>query len=409
MKFLHAADLHIDSPLSGLERLPGAPVEQIRAAPRQAFRRLISLAIEEAVDFIVLSGDIFDGTWRDMSTGLFFATELRRLESIPVYVVRGNHDAESRVLKGIRLPPNVTLFGTSKPETKILEDVGVAIHGQSFASHLVPEDLAAKYPEAISGMRNIGMLHTSLTGYMEHAVYAPTSPAVLERKGYDYWALGHIHRRQDISANSLIVYPGNIQGRHIQEPGAKGCVLVETRGTKISHRFRPLDVIRWVDLEVDVAHVADAAEATSAALDSVRQYAATTAEGRPICCRITFLGATKAHSELMKRLDEVEFQLRSDAPDCDAWIASVRARSRPAIDLDVDKDPGLLGELVRSIGQIPEDPKARAALLDRLNPLNGKVPADVARSFGTSFVEDESFAELLDSAKAELLARLVPP
>jgi predicted phosphodiesterase len=408
LKFLHAADLHIDSPLAGLERLPGAPVEQIRAAPREAFRRLISLAIEEAVDFIVLSGDIFDGTWRDMSTGLFFATELRRLETLPVYIVRGNHDAESRVLKGIHLPPNVTLFGSSKPETRILEDIGVAIHGQSFASHSVPEDLAAKYPPAIVGMWNVGMLHTSLSGYAEHAVYAPTSTAVLEQKGYDYWALGHIHRRQAISVNPLIIYPGNIQGRHIQETGAKGCILVEARGTKLSHRFRPLDVIRWADLEVDVTELSSADGATALALANIQKYAETAAEGRQICYRLTFVGATKAHTDLVKHLAEVEFQLRSDAPDYDAWIAGVRARTRLAVGMDVENDPGLLGELVRAIARAPDEPLVRGDLLDHLRPLGAKIPLDIIKTYNTSFEDDESLSELLSAAKAELLARLAP-
>jgi DNA repair exonuclease SbcCD nuclease subunit len=376
-------------------------------APREAFRRLVSLALVEQVDFVVLAGDIFDGAWRDMSTGLFFAAELRRLGTIPVYITRGNHDAESRVLKGLPLPSNVTLFGSTRPETKVLEHIGVAIHGQSFSSHNIPDDLAAKYPMAIGGMRNVALLHTSLGGYQEHAVYAPTSVSVLQSKGYDYWALGHVHRRQVVAGNTLIVYPGNIQGRHIQECGAKGCMLVSDVDGPLSIEFKALDVIRWADLEVDVSEAQDADDAAVLALEQIGEHVAAEAGGRPICCRVTFVGGTKAHADLVRRSAEVELRLRTDAPDHDVWVAGLRVHTRLPVDSDtLEKDDGLVGDLIRTLERLREDPEKRDDTLARLAPLIAKVPTEVVKIFKTSFDDDAGFDEMLAAAKAELIARL---
>ena len=107
-KFIHAADIHLDSPLRGLDKYEGAPVESIRGATRRAFANLVSLSISEHVDFVILAGDIYDGDWKDYNTGLFFVKELSRLEEagIPVVLLYGNHDAQSRITKSLTLPEN---------------------------------------------------------------------------------------------------------------------------------------------------------------------------------------------------------------------------------------------------------------------------------------------------------------
>ncbi|MCL4216761.1 MAG: DNA repair exonuclease, partial [Candidatus Hydrogenedentes bacterium] len=155
-KFIHAADIHLDSPLKGLERYEGAPVESIRGAARTAFRNLIDLAIQESVDFVLIAGDLYDGNWKDYSTGLFFGNSMGRLRQagIPVFMIRGNHDAQSVITRSLSLPDNVHVFSESAPETKQVEGLGVAIHGQSFATQAVDADLAAAYPEAVPGAFN---------------------------------------------------------------------------------------------------------------------------------------------------------------------------------------------------------------------------------------------------------------
>ena len=225
MKIIHAADLHIDSPLRGLEKYEGAPVDAIRIAPRQALRNLVDLAIEESAQIVLIAGDLYDGDWRDFNTGLFFVNEIARLVSagVHVFIARGNHDAQSVITRSLKLPPNVHVFSADAAETKIVEHLGVAIHGRSFGQRAEYENLAASYPKPAPGLLNVGVLHTSLSGFSDHEPYAPCDVVQLVNAGYDYWALGHIHHRTVISESPLIVFPGNLQGRHMRERGAKGC------------------------------------------------------------------------------------------------------------------------------------------------------------------------------------------
>ena len=195
ISFLHAADIHLDSPLRGLERYENAPVDRMRRATRRAFERLVDLAIEKRVDFVVIAGDLYDGDCRDYNTGLYLTRQLGRLrdEKIPVFLIAGNHDAANRMTRVLPLPDNVRMLGHDRPETVCIKDLDVAIHGQSFGKPAVTENLAAGYPAALPGCVNIGVLHTGLGGMNGHERYAPCTLDELRFKRYDYWALGHIH------------------------------------------------------------------------------------------------------------------------------------------------------------------------------------------------------------------------
>jgi DNA repair exonuclease SbcCD nuclease subunit len=194
-KFLHAADIHLDSPLRGLQRYEGAPVEEIRQASRRALENLVQLALDQSVAFVLIAGDLYDGDWKDHRTGLYFVSQMVRLREagIPVIAIAGNHDAANKMTRTLPLPENVHLLDHKKPETFLLEQPGVAIHGQSFATPSVLEDLSAAYPPAVGGMLNIGLLHTCATGREGHQPYAPCTIPGLISKHYDYWALGHAH------------------------------------------------------------------------------------------------------------------------------------------------------------------------------------------------------------------------
>ena len=152
-KFILAADIHLDSPLLGLSRYEGAPLDVLRGATREAFGNLVSLAIEEKIAFLLLSGDLYDGDWKDYHTGLFLSQQLSRLREagVKAYIIYGNHDAECRITKSLRLPDNVRVLSTKSPETVLLEEVGVAIHGQGFAKRDVMENLAERYPDCEVG------------------------------------------------------------------------------------------------------------------------------------------------------------------------------------------------------------------------------------------------------------------
>jgi exonuclease SbcD len=136
MKFLHAADLHLDSPMHGLAAYDGAPVDELRGATRRALVNLVDLALEEQVAFVLIAGDVYDGSWRDFNTGLFYVAQMRRLREagIPVVAIAGNHDAESRMTKGLPLPDGYIALTSTRPQTVELTELGVVIHGQSFAT-----------------------------------------------------------------------------------------------------------------------------------------------------------------------------------------------------------------------------------------------------------------------------------
>ncbi len=256
--FLHAADIHLDSPLKGLERYENAPVGRIRGATRRAFTRLIDLAIEKSVDFVLIAGDLYDGDWRDYNTGLYLVRELNRLRDhkIPVFVIAGNHDAANKMTRALTLPDNVKLLAHDRPETAMLKDLDVAIHGQSFAKAAVTENLAAAYPAPVSGCVNIGLLHTGLGGADGHERYAPCTLEELRLRGYDYWALGHIHLRQVPCQDPPVVFAGNVQGRHIREAGPKGCLIVTVNSDRsFDPVFHRLDQVRWERGRVEVSEL----------------------------------------------------------------------------------------------------------------------------------------------------------
>ena len=412
MKFLHAADIHLDSPLRGLDRYEGAPADEIRGATRRALENLVSLASEEEVDFVILAGDLFDGDWPDFNTGLFFVKQMARLgqHNIPVYAVRGNHDAESKITRKLPWPENVHFFSARKPESIRLDSLDVVIHGQSFPTQTVMDDLAQAYPAAVSGKLNIGVLHTSLDGREGHATYAPTSLTVLKSKGYDYWALGHVHRREVVNTEPLVVFPGNTQGRHIKEIGSKGCELVTLKNGRLRTEHRSLDVLRWHAIEVDVEGTTDLDEVLERTRRALEGTAAT-AEDRLIAVRVSVVGRADVHNMIATQLAAFREQVRALAIACgqgSVWIEKVKVTTAMPVDLAALKernDP--LGELVRQLEILAAgDRHARAALAAELQPLRQKLPAEVTESAEGLLLDDaETVKRLCASLAPDLLSR----
>lgn len=373
MKFLHAADIHLDSPLAGLRARAEPLGDELRHCTREAFRAMVDLAIAEEVAFVVIAGDLYDGDWKDFSTGLFFAAQMQRLGR-PCFLLRGNHDAASQITRRLKLPPNVREFSSRRAETIVLPELGVALHGQSFPDREVPEDLAALYPDPRPGLLNIGVLHTSADDPGEHATYAPCTVGRLRDKGYDYWALGHIHARRVLHERPWIVFPGNLQGRHARETGPKGCTLVTVEDGRIAAaEHRSLDVLRWAGIEVD---------ATGAGLDALLerlgaavQAGLAAAEGRPLLARITLAGETPLHAELPDRLDELDAHGVAAAIEAGGrlWIEKLELRTRPPARLAADA----LEPLRRAFLDALEDREVADALAADLKALREKVPAPV--------------------------------
>jgi DNA repair exonuclease SbcCD nuclease subunit len=371
MKFLHAADIHLDSPLAGLQARAEPLTEELRHCTRQAFANLVDLAIAEDVAFVVIAGDLYDGDWKDFSTGLFVAAQMKRLDR-PCFLVKGNHDAESQITKRLRLPGNVHEFPVRKAETVILRELGVALHGQSFPDREVPEDLSAGYPDPVPGLLNIGVLHTSGDDPGDHATYAPCTPDRLRAKGYDYWALGHIHARRVLHRAPWIVFPGNLQGRHARETGAKGCSLVTVANGRIAAvEHRSLDVLRWAAIEVDATGCDDAA--LEARLSAAVARAFAEAEGRPLLARLTLAGETDLHPTLPDRIEAIAAHCANAAIEAGGrlWIEKCQLRTRAPARLAADA----LAPLREAFRAALDDRAVAAALAEEMAALRQKVPA----------------------------------
>ena len=413
-KFIHAADLHIDSPLRGLEAYEGAPADQLRSATREAFANIVKLARDEAVDFLVVAGDLFDGKWPDMRTGLWTASQFRLLEreNISVYLVRGNHDAESRVRQSVSWPDNVHEFSVRKAQTLRVESLGVALHGQGFAKQECQDDLAANYPEAVKDCFNIGVLHTSLTGSSEHDTYAPTREDVLVGRGYDYWALGHVHQRSvpPIRTDPYIAFCGNAQGRHIRETGEKGCLLVTVEDGEIANvDFRATDVARWHLAEVALESSDTIADVQAKANDCLTACHESS-DGRFCAVRLVLRGACAAHRSLISKTERQEFlgELRNQANSLhdEVWLEKVAVDTSLPIDWELLRQGSdLLGDLLRDIEAIDADPEQLSQFSSDLSPLVDKAGLELADA-GIKIDDTEQLRRWLHQAKTLLVGQL---
>ncbi len=372
-KFIHAADVHLDSPLRGLERYEGAPADRIRIATRDAFDNLIQLALAERVDFILLAGDLYDSDQRDFNTGLYLMSRLQTLAraNIRAFIITGNHDGSASITSELTPPDNTHIFSSTAAESVTLDNLSVAVHGRSYHRRHIQEDLTRTYPPPSPGHFNIGLLHTSGDGAADHDVYAPCSISGLATKGYDYWALGHVHHHAVLHESPLIIYPGNTQGRHIRETGPKGCIVITVDGHLPHWRFEPLDVLRWHLCEIDASEDRDATAVTQRATDALAD-AAESADGRLLAIRLVIQGTTAAHAELLARPQHWTREIRARAMGLgagDLWIEQVRFGTTPISRAPAaDVMPGPLQDIFAAAHRLHHDPSAFASLLQSEEP-----------------------------------------
>jgi DNA repair exonuclease SbcCD nuclease subunit len=411
-RFLHAADIHLDSPLRGLSAYENAPAEQLRKASREALKELVNRAIEDKVSFVVFAGDLYDGDWRDYNTGIFFAAQMGRLAraSIRAYVLHGNHDAESEMTKKLGLPDNVVVFSSRSPQIHKIDELNVALHGQSFANRAVDDNLAASYKPKVAGYYNIGVLHTALQGYAAHANYAPCTVDELHARGYDYWALGHVHEYQQWDGSSTIVFPGNLQGRHVRETGRKGAVsvTVDDSGHSVVDRLY-LDVLRWEVLKVDVsacAEIEDIARKVGQGLTGLLD-----ADDVPRAVRVMLEGKTRLHGTLFGNAASIRAQVLAQAAAIDEeqlWIEKVKVATKP---VDARQSTGesreALAELQGIFAEASSDPDFLEDLQHQLHPFLNKVSDELKEDVPLlQLARQKRFADIVQEVAPGLLAQL---
>lgn len=362
------------------------------------------------MDRIPVAGDLYDTGLKSFESALFFNKQMAQLKDagIEVYLIYGNHDAASKLIKQLSPPDNVHVLRSSEPQTIFNDALGVAIHGQSFATPEVTEDLAANYPSPIRGLFNIGVLHTNLTGYSDHANYAPCSLEELKNKGYQYWALGHVHNRHILSSDPYIVYPGNIQGRHGKEQGEKSSELVTVSDTgSVTIEQIPTSVVPWVEVVVDASNCQTAEDV----YDSLRKELRTRfpeSNQRVSAIRVKIVGASNAHAELSRDPDLVRNETISVANECGndlLWVERVQLATLPRLQreglLQRDDPVGEIARIVAGLGQEP----STIAKWDAINDLVDKLPREVTEGPDPISLGPAALREALAEAEELLLAQ----
>lgn len=417
-RFLHAADIHLDSPLQKLGTYEQAPVESIRGASRRALAAMVDLAIEQAVDLVVIAGDLYDGDWQDQNTGLFFVAQSNRLvqAGIPIAVIRGNHDAANVMTSTLPLPRNPDgseiMLGSDQVDQRVFEDLGFAIHGQSFRSRAETENLANNYPSPVSGLFNIGLLHTSLTGAEGHDPYAPCTPAQLTDKQYDYWALGHVHVRGEHSLDGgcPIHFSGNLQGRHIRETGPKGCLIVDVDDrNQCTTTFHELDVVRWQICRLDVSELSHVDAVMDAYQDWLRQTVVSLGE-QLFVVRVELVGQSVLNQALRQKLKQLRASLQAISVTHGqdrVWLEDVKVNtSAPRRHMRNVELDGPLQSLQCVVDELRNDPDAGTAIQQELKSLIRKLPTELSEVDAIPVDQPQWVEHLLDSATAEVLGRL---
>jgi len=323
-RFIHTADIHLDSPLRSLALRNRDLAELVGDASRQTFVSIVDLCLAERVDALVIAGDLYDGDQTSMKTARFLAAQMTRLHQagIRVFKIRGNHDALSRISKQLVFPDTVTIFGGRAQS--VLQTAGgldVMFHGLSFASPKAPDSLLPRYPAAREGAVNIGIMHTSLAGSPGHDVYAPCSVADLHGHGFDYWALGHIHVRQVHPGTSMVVMPGIPQGRDINEAGEKSVTLVtitDDRSVVIEERLT--SVAQFERASVDLTGTVEWSDVVGR-VRSALEDARASVRSRHAVVRLDLTGASPLSWALIRDRDLLLAEAEQSAEQVgDTWV-----------------------------------------------------------------------------------------
>nr|WP_097104676.1 DNA repair exonuclease [Hoeflea halophila] len=412
-RFIHTADIHLDSPLRSLALRNPELADLIGGATRQAFSTIIDLCISERVDALVIAGDLYDGDQTSMKTARFLAGELGRLANagIRTFIIRGNHDALSRISRELVLPGEVKLFGGRAEHVMIERDQGekpVAIHGLSFAQPTAPESLLPKHAGAVPDAINIGIMHTSLGGAPGHDAYAPCSPAELQATGFDYWALGHIHKRSVLTGSTTIVMPGMPQGRDINEDGPKSATLVSISADgSVSLEEKPTALAEFSRISVGAGGLSDWTDLAHTLSHALKQARAASAAPE-LVARIGFTGETALAWRMRRDADLLLAEAEERAAQIGGiWVEKLEIGCTPPTNAQTSTaDP--LHELRSLIDSgILNSGAFETALSEVADTLQGQLPADLRDLFGTD--ETETRARRMELARQgthDVLARL---
>lgn len=403
--FIHAADLHIDSPFKGISAESSELAGQLQKSTFKAYEALIEACMDHEVDFLLVAGDVYDGADRSLGAQLRFHGGLKRLAEAGIrsFVVHGNHDPLDGRVSTLNWPDEVKVFGKTA-ETVTIEVGGEAVAsvaGVSFPKKDVRTNLAKKLEPGPPGLFQIGLLHCNVGSATGHEPYAPCELSDLKSSGMNYWALGHVHTRQILSKDPLVVYPGNPQGRSIREQEARGCYLVRVDADgDVELEFIPLDVVRWHETSVSIEAL-ETLDALDRRLGETLDDLSAAAEGRGIVCRLKVLGRGPLYSDLHAEDagDDLLLRLRDRFSGLDplVWVQRIEMNCRPEVDL---AERAGRGDLLAEVLTVAQEHSAsteglaqlKAAALDALWE-NSRARKALAK------LDDAQIREILDEAK----------
>ncbi len=400
IKFIHAADLHLDSPFKGMSTLPSSLYQELKSSTFSALDNLVKLAIDEAVDFVLIVGDLFDQSLRSVYAEMQFLLACEKLAEadIPVYLSYGNHDYLNAKNRTLKYPDNLHVFDSDQVECKIFNKNGhplVAIHGFSYLEQAVLSNKALEFQPIEGVPYQIGMLHGSTGQADEHDNYAPFQLSDLRAKKIDYWALGHIHKRAILGTDPAIVYPGNTQGRSSKELGEKGCYLVELDQTETKLTFVPLQFIRFENVTVDLKDCDDLDQVYQLINDKLNQFGQ-----KKIIVYLNLINASQQmikhyHQGDLKDLIDVFNEQQADMRNW-IWIQSYKVeQEKEAIEnLLKTRDP-FIKQLLKQFDQVDWNATAKDLWQHRQ-----------AKRFLPELTDDEK-KEIIEAAKELALYQLI--
>ena len=371
LRFVHSADLHLDSRFRGIGRARPALRDRLQSATLGALERVVDHTISVKADFLIIAGDLYDSRDRSLRALVAFRKEMERLaeRNIPVFVVHGNHDPLNGWGSGFQLPPNVITFGgRADTEPFIRRGREVAqITGISYTRERVTDNLAASFKPAEGAPYSIAVLHANVGHQSGHADYAPATIEELTAAGFDYWALGHVHTRSVLATEpAMVVYPGNTQGRNPREGGPRGCyqVDIDTHG-RACLEFVDTSVARWSHIELSIREATQMDQLVDSMLEKGRD-AASVFDG-PTVVRCTIRGNGPLHRDLQR--DEMDEELREVLQSV-VVAESVRICTGPELDIEsLTRTETMVSDFLKLSERALEDPELRQKLADSLTPL----------------------------------------
>jgi DNA repair protein SbcD/Mre11 len=351
--FLHTADLHLDSPMIGLSKLPEKIYKRLLNSTFVALKRIVDVAIEKQVDLLIIAGDVYDGEDRSIRAQVKFRQEMERLATrgIPVYLTHGNHDHLSGSWIHIPLPDNVFVFGEAvEHNTFTKENVVVNLYGFSYPRRQLFDRKIDNFKKTGDADFHIGILHGNEGGNSSHDNYAPFHVKDLIEKQFDYWALGHIHKRKILSENPPVIYPGNIQGRHNKEQGPKGCYYVTLTESNCHLDWIDTADVEWDTIGIDVQNLTSFQDIYQLCIDQMNQIRNEQSNGKIAKLELRNLmpfdgSISIENGELLEILQENESEEENFV-----WVSTIHVKEELHYNTETIKgEDGFVGELLNTI------------------------------------------------------------